>query len=158
MLRLAQEEDRLAIEGLYGAAFDALGGSGQVADLARTVIAEVDGQLVGLGCWAPPTRTGGLAPHTVGSRHRSRRGQWWLTALAVRPEWRRRGVGTALADARIELAALGGADVVFVSCVDGAGSLELYQRLGFRRVGSSRGAHLMGVGATHLVSPLLWRR
>ncbi len=54
-----------------------------------------------------------------------------LTALAVQPQWRRQGVGAALAKARIRFARSLGAQAVFVHCLAGSGSERLYASLGF---------------------------
>ena len=59
------------------------------------------------------------------------RADWHLTALAVLPTHRRRGIGTLLALERLRLAREAGATQVFVQCIEGSGSRSLYEGLGF---------------------------
>lgn len=76
-----------------------------------------------------------------------------FTALAVDDRWRRRGIGRALAVGRLALALRDGATQVFVHCVAGSGSRQLYESLGF--VPLVRLAHHYGDGSG---MTLLWRR
>lgn len=60
-----------------------------------------------------------------------------LGRVAVRPEWRRRGVGGVLVRDAVGRAASSGAGAVtLVTQVDNAASRALYERLGFRDTGS----------------------
>lgn len=169
------------LQRLHRLAFRRYGAStgGAVRQLRQcTLVAELEGSLVGFGCWhrgvtrrslrpakrpvpwsRPPwdaslalhTLLGSLEPttrrlldvpdHPVGLPLRveappglvvrARGADWVLTALAVHPEVRRRGVGTALARARIAAARRAGAHRVFVHCVAGSGSRPLYEAIGF---------------------------
>jgi len=56
-------------------------------------------------------------------------------SIAVSPEHRGRGVGTALLNALVEQAEAEGAPALSLSVEDGNPALRLYERLEFRRVG-----------------------
>jgi ribosomal protein S18 acetylase RimI-like enzyme len=59
--------------------------------------------------------------------------QWLLFALAVHPEHRRQGIGTALARARIEYAKQHGARCIRSEThVDNAVSIRYHESMGFR--------------------------
>lgn len=62
-------------------------------------------------------------------------GESELLLLAVRPEWRGRGVGTALVDGFIANGRAAGAHHLHLEVRDGNSALGLYQRSGFRLVG-----------------------
>lgn len=103
--------------------------------LARSADVSADmGRLLGIARspWNPRSKVQALAPAAlvpeVDPFDRV------LTALAVEPQHRCRGIGTALALARIEVAQVRGARSVFVHCVRGSGSQSLYERLGFRHL------------------------
>ncbi len=66
--------------------------------------------------------------------HQVMDGAAFLEAMAVTPTSRRRGVGSALAGYRIERAQRSGCRAVFVTCVEGTGSADLYDKLGFERI------------------------
>lgn len=74
-----------------------------------------------------------------------------FTALAVRPDHRRSGVGTALAKARIDRARRHRSHSIFVHCVAGSGSRELYASLGFQPLVSKDAHYRDGTGMT-----LMW--
>jgi ribosomal-protein-alanine N-acetyltransferase len=62
-------------------------------------------------------------------------GESELLLLAVRPDWRGRGVGTALVDNFIATARAAGACHLHLEVREGNSALGLYQRTGFRLVG-----------------------
>ena len=62
-------------------------------------------------------------------------GESELLLLAVRPEWRGRGVGTALVDNFIRIGRAAGANLLHLEVRDGNSALGLYQRSGFRLIG-----------------------
>jgi ribosomal protein S18 acetylase RimI-like enzyme len=143
---------------------------------AETVVAELDGQVVGFGCMeragpdldvqlrclAPDVRAFleplaelddanvviEAAPGRIVTRQE---GDVVLTAVAVDPRYRRRGIARALAVARLRLAARSGASQVFVHCVDGSGSRELYEQLGFEPLVRFRRHYSDGTGMALLV-------
>jgi N-acetylglutamate synthase-like GNAT family acetyltransferase len=79
---------------------------------SRFLVAEADGQVVGVGQ---------VKPHSDGSRE--------LASLAVLPEQQARGIGGALIDALVAREA----GAVYLMCMDW---LErYYERFGFRRLG-----------------------
>lgn len=122
-------------------------------------VAEHDGEVVGLGGFTvidtvpysglahllaamEPSMRGRLFPYGLKAyginieappelRITQQRGDWVFTALAVRPDARRRGIGTALALERLRAAREAGATKVFVQTLDAGGSRQLYEKLGF---------------------------
>ena len=69
----------------------------------------------------------------------------WLEELYVAPDWRQRGIGTALVTAVSELARKTG--IVAIDLEVDAGhkrATALYQRLGFRRLERSRWVRELG--------------
>jgi ribosomal-protein-alanine N-acetyltransferase len=63
-----------------------------------------------------------------------------ILTLAVDPARRRDGLGSALVAATIAAAEAEGADAVFLEvAVDNTAAIGLYERAGFRRVGTRRG-------------------
>ena len=60
----------------------------------------------------------------------------WITQVGVRPEWRQRGIGSALVvEALQRFQAAGGDHVLLDVSVDNPRAARVYTRLGFRRVG-----------------------
>lgn len=59
------------------------------------------------------------------------RDSWYLSSVAVEPKHQRLGTARRLAEARIEAARQAGAAAVFVSCLEGSGTVSLYTALGF---------------------------
>ncbi len=128
-------------------------------DLARAAVAELEGRVVGVGL---------VAPADPSYRGMAKGAEWVtdrpfpdvaeadcaLTALVVDPAHRRKGVGRALALARVEMAELVGAQRVFVHCVEGSGSTELYLRLGFEPVLRRRRHYTDGSGMALLCATL----
>lgn len=98
-----------------------------VSCLAPEVRAILDPQVVPEGAPELPIRI--HAPR--GPVPTVREGDMVFTALAVDPAFRRRGVGTALALARMRLATERHARRIWVHCVEGSGSDALYRGLGF---------------------------
>ena len=74
----------------------------------------------------------------MGALDLSRSDEWgWLWLLAVRPEWQRLGIGTALvADLELRAAASGLSTVRLAAEHDNPGAAVLYRRLGYRQLGS----------------------
>lgn len=127
------------------------------------VVAAVGGRVVGLGCWDTYVRVNprGELPGLladVGPEVRDllpvepvvRPGDVVFSALAVHPGFRRRGIASRLVLARMRLATDQGASQVFVHCVDGAGSRELYLKLGFTELLTRDGFYADGA-AMHLL-------
>lgn len=74
-------------------------------------------------------------------------GQAEVLTLAVRPEERRRGVGGALLEAAMRLAAPA-ADAMFLEVADdNAGAIALYERSGFTPVGRRAAYYVSRAGA-----------
>ncbi|MEZ4320450.1 MAG: GNAT family N-acetyltransferase [Myxococcota bacterium] len=71
-----------------------------------------------------------------------------FTALGVLPSHRRLGIGTLLARARLARAIERGATQVFVDCVAGSGSRELYERIGFTPLVTKARHYRGGAGMT----------
>lgn len=118
--------------------------------LGNTLVAELEGQVVGVACWSvvsdpafEPDLAARVPVHT---------GDWVFTALVVEPEHWRRGIGTALAVERIRQAREAGAHQILVQCIEGAGTRELYQRLGFEAVRTEPAYYRDGSGMTLLRS------
>ena len=64
-------------------------------------------------------------------------GSWYINAVAVSPDFRRRGVGTALMNYAEELARdAGTAEISLIVADENRGAVDLYQKLGFQRRGS----------------------
>jgi GNAT superfamily N-acetyltransferase len=75
-------------------------------------------------------------------------------ALAVDRRFRRRGVGQSLASVQLQLARREGARQVFVHCVEGSGSRELYEGLGLVPLVHFERHYLDGTGMTLLYAVL----
>ena len=91
-----------------------------MAQACCLTVAEIDGQIVGYQLSTP----------TASGAH--------LARLAVRPEWQGRGVGAALVADMIQRCRQQGAQDLTVNTQDtNAASLAIYQRLGYRRNGTS---------------------
>ena len=60
---------------------------------------------------------------------------WYASGMAVEPEHRRRGVARALAEIRTRAAQEAGARALFVACLLGSGTEQLYVQLGFEEIG-----------------------
>ncbi len=101
-------------------------------------VARMDGRAVGFGTM---TRVGGNLRRLIAIKQRRDpsmarwyrllgRG-WLLSAMAVSPLCRRQGIGTALAESRLAYARATRASSVFVTCIAGSGSADLYAGLGF---------------------------
>lgn len=124
-------------------------GCGRSASLSAGFVAELGGRRVGFGAMVPFDENPGLQLFANQFRRLDAKGRtrgeysdWWrwspgsweLSTLAVEAEFRRQGVGRALAVARLEHARALGARALFVRCIHGSGSAELYQSLGFDRL------------------------
>ncbi len=152
----------------------------------QTVVAEQGGALVGFGCWTDlhgprgigaqmrswlsallPAQRGMYATDDPDAAFRIEAPEDWIvlpargdrvfSALAVHPGHRRRGVGESLVLARLGLARRDEVRKVFVHCVAGSGSRELYERLGFTPLVTKRRHYPGGRGMTLLVRPLVSR-
>jgi N-acetylglutamate synthase-like GNAT family acetyltransferase len=185
-IRLARHGDGPALLALYQACFTEHGAtvrSGVHALYTQDlVVAEIDGDIVGLGAWAGllddgmgpefrtwlsallPDQRGMYASDDPDAPFRVEAPDDWVvipapgdrvfTALAVHPDHRRKGVGTSLALARLALAREAGVRKVFVHCIAGSGSRELYEGLGFVPLVTKRQHYPGGRGMTLLVKPL----
>lgn len=122
-------------------------------------VAMDDGRLVGALLWAPPERAGGLsaarrtarrATQRIQSRlpggrgvrhsravesHRPTEPHWYLRDIGAGPEARGKGVGSALLEHRLGLIDRSAPAPVFLEATT-SGSRRLYERFGFRAVGS----------------------
>ena len=125
----------------------------------RVDVAMDDGRLVGAHLWMPPEHTGGLAaarrgvrratqrvlgrlPGGRGARHtravesyRPPEPHWYFHDIAAGPEARGKGVGSALLQHRLEIVDRSAPAPVFLEATT-PGSRRLYERFGFRPVGS----------------------
>ncbi|WP_404710577.1 GNAT family N-acetyltransferase [Sphingomonas sp. MMS24-J13] len=72
-----------------------------------------------------------------------------LLLLAVDPDWRQRGVASALIDRTAMNAAARGAHRLLLEVRDGNQALCLYQRQGFGQIGRRRDYYRGGDGSTH---------
>jgi ribosomal-protein-alanine N-acetyltransferase len=72
-----------------------------------------------------------------------------LLLLAVDPDWRQRGVASALIDHTAMNAAARGAHRLLLEVRDGNQALCLYQRQGFGQIGRRRDYYRGGDGSTH---------
>lgn len=130
----------------------------------RVDVAESDGVVLGAVLWSPPV-TGSRSGPTAWARrlltaaktlvrqvlvgqprrsvehsraidsHRPTEPHWYLTDIAADPAARGRGVGSTLLAHRLELIDATGARPVFLESTT-AGSRRLYERFGFRAVGT----------------------
>jgi len=108
---------------------------------ARYIVAEIGGQIVGYcGMWL-----------MAGEAH--------ISTIAVRPEWRRRGIGELLLVAMLEQAVELGADLATLEVrVSNIAAQSLYQKYGFAKVGlrphyySDRGEDALVMSTRHLTS------
>ncbi|HEX2856785.1 MAG TPA: GNAT family N-acetyltransferase [Propionibacteriaceae bacterium] len=75
----------------------------------------------------------------MGALDLARSTDWaWLWLLAVRPDWQRLGLGTALVGVLEARAAASGLPAVRLAAEhDNPGAASLYRRLGYRQVGST---------------------
>ena len=72
-------------------------------------------------------------------------GSWYCCGTLVAPDFRRGGIGTKFAVERLRMAERSGARSVFVACVDGSGTEEIYQGLGFTEVGRTANLVVMAL-------------
>lgn len=83
-------------------------------------------------------------------------GEAEVLTLAVAPAARRGGLGRALVEAAMQVAALAGAETVFLEVAqDNAAALALYRAAGFRETGRRKGYYRRAEGA---IDALVMRR
>lgn len=157
VLRPPIHGDGLAMARLYHEAFAEHGGAMLTSEsVTGMVVAERDGEVVGIA--RSELATGDLVRTLHLLRARSLptvvEGDQVLTALAVDPAHRRLGIGRRLAEGRIEAAEVSGAQHVFVHCVEGAGTEQLYDSLGFVTLGRVPGWYRSGRGMTLMAASL----
>ncbi|MCB9679249.1 MAG: GNAT family N-acetyltransferase [Alphaproteobacteria bacterium] len=187
ILRLPRHGDGPALVALYQHAFRRHGSTARSAIRqirGEAVVAEIRGEIVGLGCIdriadddvralhpllaaLEPSSRALLAPSLeveLPFRVEAPPGltvavgpdDWLLTALVVREGHRRQGIGTAIALARLALARESASPgaQVFVHCVAGAGSRGLYEKLDFVPLVTKDRHYPGGAGMTLLYRPL----
>lgn len=121
LVRAESPADRAQVFSLHQAAF---GGDGEarLVDLLRaqaspfvSLVAEVEGELVGHIAFSPMTLPGSVGRLVMG-----------LAPVGVAPEWQRKGIGAALCRAGLEACRAMGVEAVFV-----LGHAEYYPKFGF---------------------------
>ncbi|MFP5417066.1 MAG: N-acetyltransferase family protein [Actinomycetes bacterium] len=90
------------------------------------VVAEYRGEIIGYGwlSWLTPTADGG----------RNAPDGWYLSGVVVSPDFRRRGLGRRLTQARIEWALAHGGAVHYVVAARNHASRTLHSSLGFQEI------------------------
>jgi len=79
------------------------------------------------------TAAGKVVGYAIGVVEKGRLGH--VISLAVRPEWRRRGIGRALLNRLIELMADAGAEAIYLEVrKSNTAAIKLYKKLGFKEV------------------------
>ncbi len=91
----------------------------------RFLVAEVDGSVVGFG------QVRFIVRENVGAGEPP--GGWYLSGVTVAPQYRRRGIGLALTEARLER--LFGEVVYYAAEPENTATIALHERLGFRSWG-----------------------
>lgn len=119
------------------------------------VVAEVEGEVVGFAC-ARPADDERLLQHLA-----TRFGAPWLahdaqhvSAVTVDARHRRKGIAAALVDAATEIAEVQGATGIYAECVEGSGSPQLFQGLGFLPLITTRHGYANGADMTVFALPL----
>lgn len=145
-MREAKKEDRDALRRIIESSFRhgiyAYFATRSLDSAPKIVIAEVDGGVTG---FAEPKLIR-IGKRTIGN----------ILWIAIRPELRRKGVGSALVGECVTVLSKGGADEIFVSVEkDNPPAFAMFAKAGFRRIGFRELAKEFGLRVVSFYSRLL---
>jgi len=129
VIRPERPSDEAAIREIHEAAFeqtleaDLVDGLREVVEPFLSLVAEIDGHIVGHILFTPVTIGGGAEPAEV----------LGLAPMAVAPDWQRRGIGSLLVRQGLGVCQAMGYEAVVV-----LGHPSYYPRFGFRRASQFR--------------------